>query len=57
MSRLRRMMPKYPQEPKVMNEEKYITIKEFAELKGVSPRAIRLSKGKYIAREIKVKGG
>lgn len=40
-----------------MNEEKYITIKELAELKGVSPRAIRLSKGKYITREITVKGG
>ena len=40
-----------------MDNEKYITIKEFAELKGVSPRAIRLSKGKYIIREIKVKGG
>lgn len=40
-----------------MNEEKYITIKELAELKGVSTRAIRLSKGKYITREITVKGG
>lgn len=40
-----------------MNDEKYITIKEFAELKGVSARAIRLSKGKYIIREITVKGG
>ena len=30
-----------------MNEEKYITIKELAELKGVSTRAIRLSKSKY----------
>ena len=40
-----------------MNEEKYITIKELAELKGVSTRAIRLSKGKYINREITVKGG
>lgn len=38
-------------------EEKYITIKELAELKNVSPRAIRLSKGKYITREITVKGG
>ena len=40
-----------------MNEEKYITIKELAELKRVSPRAIRLSKSKYITREITVKGG
>ena len=40
-----------------MNDEKYITIKELAELKGVSPRAIRLSKGKYITREFTVKGG
>ncbi len=40
-----------------MDNEKYITIKELAELKGVSPRAIRLSKGKYITREITVKGG
>lgn len=40
-----------------MNEEKYITIKELAELKGVSTRAIRLAKSKYITREITVKGG
>ena len=40
-----------------MNEEKYITIKELAELVGVSTRAIRLSKGKYQTREIIVKGG
>ncbi len=40
-----------------MNEEKYITIKELAELKGVSPRAIRLSLKKYVIREITVKGG
>ena len=40
-----------------MTDEKYITIKELAELKGVSTRAIRLSKGKYITREITVKGG
>ena len=40
-----------------MNEEKYITIKELAELKSVSTRAIRLSKEKYQTREIKVKGG
>ncbi len=38
-------------------EEKYITIKELAELKGISTRAIRLSKSKYITREIIVKGG
>jgi len=41
----------------MMKEEKYITIKELAELKDVSPRTIRLSKGKYITREITVKGG
>lgn len=40
-----------------MNEEKYITIKELAELKGVSTRAIRLSRRKYTTREITVKGG
>ena len=40
-----------------MDNEKYITIKELAELKGVSTRVIRLSKGKYITREITVKGG
>lgn len=40
-----------------MNEEKHITIKELAELKGVSTRAIRLLKEKYQIREIKVKGG
>ena len=40
-----------------MDNEKYITIKELAELEGVSTRAIRLSKGKYITREITVKGG
>ena len=39
-----------------MDNEKYITIKELAELKGVSTRAIRLSKEKYITREITVKG-
>lgn len=37
--------------------EKFITIKELAELKGVSPRAVRLSKSKYQTREIKVQGG
>ena len=40
-----------------MDNEKYITIKELAELKGVSTRAIRLSKDKYVTREISVKGG
>ena len=40
-----------------MDNEKYITIKELADLKGVSTRAIRLSKGKYITRKITVKGG
>lgn len=40
-----------------MNEEKYITIKELAELKGVSIRAIRLSMSKYQTRDIVVKGG
>ena len=40
-----------------MNDEKYITIKELAKLKGVSTRSIRLSKSKYISREITVKGG
>jgi len=40
-----------------MANEKYITIKELAELKGVSTRAIRLSKGKYQTRDVVVKGG
>ncbi len=40
-----------------MNEEKYITIVELAELKGVSTRAIRLSKGKYQTKDVVVKGG
>ena len=40
-----------------MDNEKYITIKELAELKGVSARAIRLSLKKYVIREINVKGG
>ena len=40
-----------------MNDEKYITIKELAELKSISTRAVRLSKDKYITREITVKGG
>lgn len=40
-----------------MANDKYITIKELAELKGVSLRAIRLAKNKYITREITVKGG
>lgn len=41
----------------VMADEKYITIKELAELKGASTRAIRLAKSKYVTREIIVKGG
>ena len=40
-----------------MDNEKYITVKELAELKCVSTRAIRLSLKKYITREIAVKGG
>ena len=40
-----------------MDKEKYITIKELAELKRVSARAIRLSLKKYVIREITVKGG
>lgn len=40
-----------------MENEKYITIKKLAELKSVSPRAIRLAKNKYLTREITVKGG
>ena len=40
-----------------MSEEKYMTIKEIAELKEVSTRAIRLSLKKYITRKITVKGG
>lgn len=40
-----------------MDNEKYITIKELAELKGVSARAIRLSLKKYVIREITVRGG
>ena len=40
-----------------MTGEKYITIKELAELKGVSTRAIRFSTGKYITRDITVKDG
>ena len=40
-----------------MENEKYITIKELAELKGVSARAIRLSLKKYVIREINVRGG
>src|SRR5574344_317077 len=38
-------------------DDKYITIKELAELKGVSTRAIRLSKSKYQTRATKVQGG
>ena len=40
-----------------MTNEKYITIKELAELKGVSTRAIRLSRGKYQTQDVVVKGG
>ena len=40
-----------------MDNETYITIKELAELKGVSTRSIRLSNSKYISRAITVKGG
>ena len=35
-----------------MNDEKYITIKELAELKGVSTRAIRLSGGNTLWVEL-----
>ncbi len=38
-------------------DNKYITIKELADLKGVSTRAIRLAKSKYQTRETKVQGG
>lgn len=38
-------------------DEKYITIKELADLKGVSTRAIRLAKLKYQTRDVKVQGG
>ena len=41
----------------MLTDEKYITIKELAKLKGISARAIRLSKNKYQTREIIVKGG
>ena len=37
--------------------DKYITIQELADLKGVSTRAIRMSRDKYITREIIVRGG
>lgn len=37
--------------------DKYISIKELADLKGISTRAIRLAKSKYQTREIKVQGG
>ena len=40
-----------------MSKEKYITIKELAELKGVSARAIRLTIGKYQTQDVVVKGG
>ncbi|MDD3436388.1 MAG: Mu transposase C-terminal domain-containing protein [Candidatus Gastranaerophilales bacterium] len=44
-------------EPSIIQDDKYITIKELAELKGVSTRAIRLAKLKYKTQEIKVQGG
>ena len=37
--------------------DKYITIQELADLKGVSTRAIRMSRDKYVTREIIVRGG
>ena len=40
-----------------MDNDKYITIKELAELKGFSTRAIRLLKNKYQTRNVVVKGG
>ncbi len=36
---------------------KYISIKELSELKGVSARAVRLAKGEYTTRDVKVQGG
>ena len=39
------------------NKDKYITIQELADLKGVSTRAIRMSRDKYVTREIIVRGG
>ena len=40
-----------------MNKDKYISIQELADLKGVSTRAIRMSRDKYVTREISVRGG
>ena len=37
--------------------DKYISIQELADLKGVSTRAIRMSRDKYVTREIVVRGG
>lgn len=37
--------------------DKYISIQELADLKGVSTRAIRMSRDKYVTREIIVRGG
>lgn len=39
------------------NKDKYISIQELADLKGVSTRAIRMSRDKYVTREIIVRGG
>ena len=41
----------------MMNKDKYISIQELADLKGVSTRAIRMSRDKYVTREIIVRGG
>ena len=40
-----------------MNKDKYISIQELADLKDVSTRAIRMSRDKYVTREIIVRGG
>ncbi len=37
--------------------DKYISIQELADLKGVSTRAIRMSRDKYVTREIIVRDG
>ena len=37
--------------------DKYISIQELADLKGVSTRTIRMSRDKYVTREITVRGG
>ena len=39
------------------NKDKYISIQELADLIGVSTRAIRMSRDKYVTREIIVRGG